>query len=73
MSAKFYCFILHLWDLLEASKANFSLLLKQYFKIQVLSFFFKICAMNRIQDREEQSLVSALLALNQEKRTKKRD
>lgn len=27
--------------------------------------------MNRIQDREEQSLVSALLALNQEKRKKK--
>lgn len=69
MSAKFYCFILHLWDLLEASKANFYPLLKQYFKIQVLSFFFfKTCAMNRIQDREEQSLVSALLALNQEKR-----
>jgi len=28
--------------------------------------------MNRIQDREEQSLVSALLALNQEKRKKKK-
>jgi len=28
--------------------------------------------MNSIQDREEQSLVSALLALNQEKRKKKK-